>query len=150
MLYKCLTLKLLKNLIFMKQTIKKFVDDFSAIRAWFLYQPRESKEIIELYQTIKTMWSDYRELFPNKGTYKTVRRLFIKYAAAYYSTGTERWRDLPEDLFAEIIYKGRQCWLPQCDVFILLDYLRRDLWYDNNKESYRYLIGLFYIPTKSC
>ena len=70
----------------MKETISLFVEDFSLMFRWFypVGKERSFKEIESMYQVIRTMWFDYRDVFPNKGTYKTVRRLFIKHAAEFY------------------------------------------------------------------
>lgn len=132
----------------MKEIIKDFVAKYSNIRVWFYRQPRRPEEVVEMYQTIKTMWFDYRNLFPNKGTYKTVRRLFIKYAAVYYATGRYHWYAIPEDLLAEIIYKGRQHWIPRCDVAILIDHLRVELSCkaDDNAKRYRNVIRMYRWP----
>ena len=65
----------------------------------------------EIYRWVQTMWFDYRDIFPNKGTYKMIRRLFIKKAAQYYNRRPYLWRSLPEDLCKEILDKANQKWI---------------------------------------
>ncbi len=140
--------KIIKKTIFMKELIKDFVAKHSNVGMWFYYYSGKPEKVVEMYQVIKTMWFDYRDLFPNKGTYKTVRRLFIKYAAAYYVSGRYHWYDLPEDLLAEIIYKGRQHWLPRCDAAMLIDHLRMELYQEQGDKAKRYksVIKMYHWP----
>lgn len=101
----------------MKETISLFVKDFSFIERWFypLGNKRSLQEVEAMYQVIRTMWFDYRDLFPNKGTYKTVRRLFVKYAAEAYLEARMRKECsclcVSPELLQEIRFKSRQKWM---------------------------------------
>lgn len=124
------------------KVIETFVKDHSQIYRWFLNLKNGQKEIPEMYEVIKTMWFDYRDLFPNKGTYKTVRRLFIKWSAVYYAEDMRRWRDLPVDLFQEIIFKARQKWLPYCFVEMIVRYVLKSIGTENEGPQREHLIAL--------
>ncbi|MBQ9732576.1 MAG: hypothetical protein IJV97_05785 [Alphaproteobacteria bacterium] len=101
----------------MKETISLFVKDFSFIERWFypLGNKRSLQEVEAMYQVIRTMWFDYRDLFPNKGTYKTVRRLFVKYAAEAYLEARFQGKislyEMSPELLQEMRFKSRQGWL---------------------------------------
>ncbi len=65
----------------------------------------------EMYQLIQTMWSEYHDIFPNKGTYKQIRRMLIRGMAEYYDVNPELWCSLPAELCKEILYKADQHWI---------------------------------------
>jgi len=122
--------------------IESFVNDHSKIHRWFLNLSKGDTEIPEMYEVVKTMWFDYRELFPNKGTYKTVRRLFIKWSAMYYAEDMRRWRVMPVDLFREIIFKARQKWLSKCFVRMIVAYMTKSMGTEKEGESREHLLAL--------
>ncbi len=110
-----------------RRVIESFVKDHYQVCRWFLNLKNGKEEIPKMYEVIKTMWFDYRDLFPNKGTYKTVRRLFIKWSASYYADDMRGWRDMPVDLFQEIIFKARQKWLSRCFVYAIIRYVLKSI-----------------------
>ena len=69
------------------------------------------ENVQQLYQMLQTMWFEHRDVFPNKGTYKTIRRLLIKNIALIWSEQPCFWKDLPSDLCKEIVHKADQKWL---------------------------------------
>ncbi len=117
----------------MKKTIKSFVEDFSLVARWFYPQGqmRSIHEVEAMYQTIQTMWFDHRELFPNKGTYKTVRRLFIKHTAELYLEARFQGKislyEMSPELLQEMRFKSRQGWLSKSTFY----WIRRCIIEDN-------------------
>ena len=79
---------------------------YSQIGRQTIYQHCE-----EIYQMVKTMWFDHRDVFPNKGTYKMIRRLLIKNIAKFWNMQPGLWRRLPADLCKEILHKADQHWI---------------------------------------
>lgn len=132
----------------MKKTIKSFVEDFSLVARWFypLGNKRSLQEVEAMYQVIRTMWFDYRDLFPNKGTYKTVRRLFVKYAAEFYVEhrfrGAVNWRCISPDLIQEIVFKARQRWLPSYIKDHLADFITKDYLGCKPDKKFEELVGI--------
>ncbi|MBQ9731622.1 MAG: hypothetical protein IJV97_00855 [Alphaproteobacteria bacterium] len=96
------------------QQLVLWTDNVGNIRRWFFANRTKKdciREILDTYERIKTMWLKHREIFPNKGTYKSVRRSFIKLAQRYFSFNYSRWEVIPADLCKEILHKADQGWI---------------------------------------
>ena len=92
----------------------EFVEEPSLVRTWFHIPGlgcRRIDEVLEFYQVIKNMWSTHRGLFPCKGDYKVVRRMFVKYVAAMVCFKPSLWSKLPADLCKEMLDKVNQTWI---------------------------------------
>ena len=96
-------------------------------------------EIQRMYEVIKTMWFDYRDIFPNKGTYKTVRRLFIKWTVEYFSIKMPVLGGLSQDFLLEIVYKARQGWFSHDVVDDLRNYLELSYTLEHKTEEQKFL-----------
>ncbi|MBR6663222.1 MAG: hypothetical protein IKL33_00180 [Alphaproteobacteria bacterium] len=123
------------------EVIKAFVQDYSKISCWFYNKINSPsyQEIQRMYEVIKTMWFDYREVFPNKGTYKTVRRLFIKCTVEYFSFEMSALGRLSQDFMLEIVYKARQGWFSDIVMVDLRDYLERSARYERDSEEQKFM-----------
>ena len=93
-----------------RQLLQLWVRDLSEIYVWC------SKQTIstlckEIYPQVQTMWFEHRDVFPNKGIYKMVRRLLVKNIARVGSMQPYCWLDLPVELCKEILHKADQGWI---------------------------------------
>ena len=97
-----------------RKLLKTWATDLSSVNSWCssqigkqaIYQYSE-----EIYQMVQTMWIDHREVFPNKGTYKMVRRLLIKNIAQLWNMQPCMWSRLSDVLCKEILHKADQKWI---------------------------------------
>ena len=97
-----------------RELLDEWTKDVKAVGKWFFRIRNEkasSEQIIAVYQHIVNMWFEHRDLFPNKGTYKMVRRLFIKHAQRVLARSCGVWDMLPADLCKEILHKADQGWI---------------------------------------
>lgn len=97
-----------------RELLKSWVDDLGRVNSWFIrrYGGQNSSQCYkEMYQMVQTMWYDHRDIFPNKGIYKMVRRLFIKNVALFYNKHPCLWQYLPANLCKEILHKVDQTWI---------------------------------------
>lgn len=126
------------------EVIKTFVDDHSKVARWFytIAPSSDHREIQKMYEVIQTMWFDYRELFPNKGTYKTVRRLFIKWTVEYFSFKISALDGLSQEFLLEIVYKARQGWFSYDITVELREYLERSARAERGAEKQKFLQSL--------
>lgn len=74
---------------------------------WFYKNPTD-EEVMEMYKKLQTAWHQHREFFPNKGSYKTVQRLFVKNMARFWSKSDLYF---PMEVHIDVLYKRRQGWL---------------------------------------
>ena len=101
------------------ELLKSWTKDLSLIACWSATP--EGEKIIktqssELYQMIKLMWFEHRELFPNKGTYKMVRRNLIRTIALTLDKNPFDWQYVPDELCKEILHKLYQRWISARDL----------------------------------
>lgn len=97
-----------------EKLIACFASDFSLIEKWMRgngKRRRSADEIYLMYQKIKVSWFAQRDVFPNKGTYKTVRRHFVKNVIAYLSYDYCFWYIIPAELCKELLDKVNQGWI---------------------------------------
>ena len=95
--------------------LRKWCADPKQIHKWVFSAKggtRASNEVIEeVYEKVRTMWFDYRDVFPNKGTYKMVRRMFVRYVALFFVRQPCLWSEMSAELCKEILHKEDQQWL---------------------------------------
>ena len=84
------------------------------------------EDVEDLYQKVQTMWFEHRDVFPNKGTYKMIRRLFIKGIAREFAFKSYAWGRLSAELCKEMLHKADQGWISYYAEFPegFRDYLR--------------------------
>ena len=97
-----------------RRLLESWVKNLSRVNDWFETQPGMltiKLEGAKLYQMVQTMWFDYRDVFPNKGCYKMIRRLIIKNIARFWSLRPGYLCNIPAELCKEILHKADQKWI---------------------------------------
>lgn len=97
-----------------KNLLSGWISEFSEIESWSYLVGTKSNYldvIVDVYGNVKTMWFEHRDMFPNKGTYKMVRRLFIRNVQYILAARCVYVYDLPADLCKEILHKIDQGWI---------------------------------------
>jgi len=92
-----------------RELLTSWVEDLSIISQTdelYMYENHE-----EIYRQIRTMWAEHRDIFPNKGIYKQIRRMFIKKLARHYNVSPHLWRSLSAEMCKEILHKADQEWI---------------------------------------
>lgn len=95
--------------------LRSWTKDPSLIGFWAVTTEGEKMikvHLTDFYHMIKTMWFEHREVFPNKGTYKMIRRNLIRTIALTLNETPFRWRFIPDELCKEILHKLYQRWIP--------------------------------------
>lgn len=113
----------------MKKILKHWVKHPEDIKRWFNLPSCNIGKIIKTYSEINTMWFTYRSVFPNKGTYKTIRRMYVKYtlvfihkmelsynAASPQKTFDYDYLHLPSVFCQEALFKINQGYVAQREV----------------------------------
>lgn len=98
----------------MQDLLISWCSDVNKIHKW-VFSAKEmsagSAAINDIYKKVQTMWFDYRDIFPNKGTYKLIRRMFIRKAAMFFMYHPRLWCTMSAELCKEILHKEDQRWL---------------------------------------
>ncbi len=97
-----------------RSLLEFWVSDLNRVGYWFsshIGRQTIIESYEEMYLMVQTMWFDHRDVFPNKGVYKMVRRLFIKHLALLWNTRGYSRGCLSPDLCKEILHKADQGWI---------------------------------------
>lgn len=94
-----------------RELLEFWIEDVSFVSVTDELYNQKPEEILQMYQMVQKMWFEHRDVFPNKGTYKMVRRLFIKKLAIYCDLRPDLWRSLSPELCKEILHKADQTWI---------------------------------------
>lgn len=91
----------------------EFAKNPRTVYDWFYKEP-SFDEAVKMYAKLRAAWYTDRRCFPNKGTYKTVCRLFIKNLIRRSSKCKER---LPDDIIHDS--SDKSSWLSYSELRIL-------------------------------
>ena len=94
-----------------RELLESWIEDVLSVRKTDELNHQKPEEALQMYQMVQKMWFEHRDAFPNKGTYKMLRRLFIKKLAIYCDLRPNLWRLLSPELCKEILHKSDQTWI---------------------------------------